>query len=650
MEELQHRYKGARAKLVSAMSIVLMLWAVVAVLDVPGFISSLTPLEVSGYTVVPAVRLFLFPGQHLALFLFFALVMTFLLVPARKGMLRPGWYDYVLVAFSAASMLYLFFNWGRVEYELYNAATPFEIALAGGAVVAILEATRRTVGITVSILVVLFIIYPLVSDKLPGLLAGKGYSIGRLAEEFYMGVSGIFGVPLQTIGRIAAMFILFGEFFSMTGAGKTFIDGAFALFGHVRGGPAKVAVVSSGLFGTISGSPIANVVATGTFTIPMMKKVGYQPEFAGAVEAASSTGGSLMPPVMGVVAFIMAGFLGVSYLEVAIAAALPAVLYYFAIFLQVDFRAAKTGLKGISREGLPPLKQVALSGWIHLLSPLLLVFLLAVWRISAERAAAYSIGFLIVVSLLRKDTRLNIRKIATCLDRAGRGMLMLAAVTAAVGMITSSVYLTGLAGNISPILVTLSGGNLFILLLWTTLLAFIMGMGTGAVAIYIVLATLIAPGIVAANVSPMAAHLFIFYFGMLAFLTPPVCMAAYVGAAIAGARPMATGWQATRLAAVAYIMPFFFIYSPAIILRGTLEEIAFAIPSSLLGCIGLAVALEGYLFRPVAIPLRVMAFAAGVLLIFPGMVTDVVGFVTVMAIALFQKYGLPLRPGKVSVP
>ncbi|MBI4332963.1 MAG: TRAP transporter fused permease subunit [Chloroflexi bacterium] len=636
MEALQYRHKGPVSIIISILSITLMAWAVVAVMDVPGYISSLTPVEVSGYTIIPAIRPFFFPGQHLALFLFFALLLTFLLAPARKGMVRPAWYDYVLIVFSAASMLYLFFFWGRVEYELYNEATLAEIALAGAAIVAILEATRRTVGPTVSILVILFILYPLVSDKMPGLLMGKGYSIGRVTQEFYLGITGIFGVPLQTIARIAAMFILFGEFFSMTGAGKTFIDGAFALFGHVRGGPAKVAVVSSGLFGTISGSPVANVLATGTFTIPMMKKVGYPPVFAGAVEAASSTGGSLMPPVMGVVAFIMAGFLGVPYLEIAIAAALPAVLYYFAIFLQVDFRAARIGLMGISRESLPSLKQTALKGWLHLLPPVILVFLLAVWRISAERAAVYSIVFLIALSLLRKDTRLDIRKIAVCFDKAGRGMLMLAAVTAAVGMITASVYLTGLAGNISPLLMTLSAGNLLVMLLWTTLLAFIMGMGTGAVAIYIILATLVAPAIVAAGVSPMAAHLFIFYFGMLSFLTPPVCVAAYVAAAIAGADPMKTGWQSTRLAAVAYIMPFFFVYSPAIILRGNLAEIAMAVPSSLLGCLGLAAGLEGYLFRKIGPVARGLLFAGGVLLIFPGLITDLIGLALVGGLGLFH--------------
>lgn len=604
----------------------MMLWAVMSVLDIFGFISTITPL-----------RLFIFPGQHLSLFLGFSLVLTFLLVPATKKTLRPTWYDWVLIVFTTVSMLYLFFNWGRVEYEVYKEAMWHEIILAGMAILAVLEATRRTVGLTVTILVIVFIIYPLISAHLPGVFAGKGYSFARLTQEFYLGIGGLFGVPLQMIARIATMFVLFGEFFNMTGAGKIFIDGAFALFGHVRGGPAKVAVVSSSLFGTISGSPVANVVATGTFTIPMMKKVGYPPHFAGAVEAVASTGGSLMPPVMGVVAFIMAGFLGVPYLDVCIAAALPAVLYYWGIFLQVDMRAAKVGLRGMPRENLPSIKNTFKKGWLLLLAPILLVLLLAVARISAERAAVYSIFFLILLSLVRKETRLDFKKIAICLDKAGRGMLMLSAVTAAVGIISGAVYLTGLAGNLSPILISLSGGHLIILLLWTTLLAFIMGMGTGAVTIYIILATLIAPIVVKAGVPPMAAHLFIFYYGMLSFLTPPVCVAAYVGAAIAGASPMKTGWQSTRLAAVAYIVPFMVVYSPALILQGSFLDVAVAVPAAFLGCIGLAAGLEGYLFKSMPWILRVPVFIGGVFLIFPGLITDLIGIVLLIGVCLFQK-------------
>jgi TRAP transporter 4TM/12TM fusion protein len=514
--------------------------------------------------------------------------------------------------------------------------------------VLVIEAARRVLGWIFVGLLMFFLTYPFFCNYLPGVLHGRAYTPQRVGEFLFLQPTGLIGMPVAISGVIIIVFLLLAQLLIFTGAGKFFIDFAKSLMGSVRGGPAKAAVVASCGFGMLSGSPIGNVASTGAITIPLMKKVGYEPHFAGAVESVASLGGVFMPPIMGAVIFILCDFIEMAYIKVAIAAFIPALLYYLALFIMVDLEAAKTGMQGIPREELPSFIKTFRAGFWYFLPVALLVYLLIGPMYTPQKAAIWSIVALVALSMFQKEGRISPRKFIVVSEQTVRTLLQVTIPCAAVGIIISSVSLTGLGVNISTQLVTIAGGNLVFLLMLTALTSFVLGMGLGAIACYVFLAIMVAPSLVSMGVPLLAAHLFIFYFGMVAFITPPVCIAAYAAAGIAGSEPFRTGWQATRLGIAAYIVPFSFTLGPALLLIGSLAEIALTLITAVIGVAGLAVGVQGYLLARLNWLQRILLIGGGVVLIMPGWLHSILGFASLVVAALWHWAGSrQLHPAEV---
>jgi TRAP transporter 4TM/12TM fusion protein len=612
---------------------------------------SLFHLYTAGYMVFTAM-------VQRSIHLCFALTLIFLLFPFRSASSRKKvpLYDWGLIVLSAISCLYITVNWEALS-EAVRIADPNTVDLALGivATLLVLEATRRTAGMALPLVAIGFILFGFLGPYMPGVLNHPGVPLNQFIGMNYLFTEGIFGVPLGVSATFVIIFIIFGGFLEESGGGKLFIDLACALFGAVRGGPAKIAIFSSGFFGTISGSAVANVVGTGTFTIPMMKRIGYRPHFAGAVEAVASTGGMIMPPVMGAAAFVMAEIVGVSYVSVCLAALIPALLYYFSLFVFIDLEAAKMGLKGIPKEEKAKVREVLRTSGHLLAPPIVLVYLLAFVQWSATKAGFYAILATVVFAMMKKSTRLNGPKFIAALRKGATGALQVAAVCACAGIVISIVSITGLGLTFSSILIELAGGNLFLLLVLTMIASLILGMGLPATPCYIILAVLSAPAIMQMGVSVLAAHLFVFYFGCISAITPPVAVAAYAGAAIAQADPMRTGYTAWRLGLAAFIVPFMFIYGPPIVMIGSPAEIILASVTAMIGVAFLAASIQGFALTHLASLERVVLFGAALLLIKPGWITDVIGIVIGMVIGGFHlaKYRTrraPTRNGEVPVP
>ncbi|HHY92120.1 MAG TPA: TRAP transporter permease, partial [Firmicutes bacterium] len=465
----------------------------------------------------------------------FMSVMIFLLYPATKNAARDRlpWYDALLDAVAVAGGLYILIDMENIVGRA-GAPTRLDVILGFLMVLIVLEAARRTIGWALPVVAIAALVYAYFGRYMPGLLAHKGYSLQRIFPYQFLTTEGIYGVPLGVSATFVYLFILFGAFLEKTGAGKFFIDLAFALTGSSQGGPAKAAVVSSGLMGTVSGSSVANVVTTGSFTIPLMKSVGYEPYFAGAVEAASSTGGQIMPPVMGAAAFIMAETLGVPYVKVAAAAAIPAVLYYISLFAQVHFRAGRLGLRGLPREQLPGLRETIRRGW-HLLLPLAALIVVLVQGYSPMKAVFWTIVLTVGLSFVKPETRMTPQRFLAALEDGARSAVEVAAACACAGIVVGVVTMTGLGLKLAGLIVIWSQGLLALALPLTMLASVLLGMALPTTAKYVVLSTLAAPALVRLGVPPMAAHMFILYFGVVADITPPVALAAYAGAGLAGA-------------------------------------------------------------------------------------------------------------------
>jgi TRAP transporter 4TM/12TM fusion protein len=498
------------------------------------------------------------------------------------------------------------------------------------AVLLILEATRRLIGWPFLIIVIVFIFYALFASIFPGGLYGKAIPWPRLANYLYLDPQGILGIAVEVTATVVFAFVIFGQALYRTGGGQFFIDAALSLMGRFRGGPAKVSVLSSSLFGTVSGSAVANVMVDGWFTIPLMKANGFKDHTASAVEAVASTGGQIMPPVMGAAAFLMATFLGIPYSKVAISAALPAILYYVAVYIQVDLIAVRDGLRGLPPESLPSLKKVMRKGWPFFISILFLIYTLFIVGFDGDKAGLYSAASVLVVSFFLKETRPDIRKFIAILRHAGEGMLEIGVIAAAAGLIIGIVSITGLGFTFSSALVSVSGGSTFVLLSLAAAGAIILGMGMTVVAAYLLMVILIAPALTTLGMAPLNAHLFVFYFAVMSFITPPVCLAVYAAASIGKADMLKTGYAAIRLAIAAYIVPFIFAYHPALLLQGSFFEVLEAVVTALIGIGLIAVALEGYLFRPLNLLKRILISGGGLLSLIPGWKTDLLG----LAIAL----------------
>ncbi|MDO4268508.1 MAG: TRAP transporter permease [Eubacteriales bacterium] len=499
-----------------------------------------------------------------------------------------------------------------------------EMILGTVLVILLLYFTWKTVGAAMPIIAILCILYALLGPKLPQGIAHRGYSWSRITELLFKGTNGIFGTPLGVSAIYVSIFVIFAGVLEASGAGDVFIRLTQSLLGGFRGGPAKVAVVASGLFGTISGSAVANVVGTGAFTIPLMKKSGFKAEFAGAVETAASSGGQLMPPVMGAAAFIMADYIG-SYSDVLMAAIIPAILFYIALFVMIDLEALKHGLLGQPKEELPDFKTELKNGWFLLLPLVLLIVLLVGVRYSAQKSAFFSIIFLVLIMLFYPGKRRSPKEVLKLIAESSKGMVSVALTTGTAGIIVGILMLTGIGYKLSSLLITVSGGNVMLLLFLTMVTSVILGMGMPTSAAYVLLATLIVPALEELGIMKIAAHFFVFYFGIMANVTPPVAVAAYTAAGIAESDAMKTGLTAWRLSLAGFLMPFMFCINPALLGKGSTAEIILAIITALAGSYGLATAVQRYFKGKLSWPKTILALAGAVCMMMPGSVTDVIG-------------------------
>ncbi len=583
-------------------------------------------------------------GFHMAQqpFVFFSLGLilsyAFLSIPATKNAPRDrlAWYDVALAIMTPVLPFYLYITHSEKMFTLGVILNPQELVIGTVMLLGILEGMRRTTGWILPSVIALFILYAFTCQYLPGFFWGRGYSLERIVGHLSQSEDGVFGIAYRVASIVVLSFMLFARFLERSGAGAFFINMANALVGGVRGGPAKAAVVASGLFGTISGSCPANVVSTGTFTIPMMKKMGFSPEYAGAVEAVSSSGGHLMPPVMGAVAFLIADILEISYWSVVVAAFLPALFFYFAEFMQIDLMAAKGNLRGLPRNELPPLRRTFSEGWLYLAPLAILVLLLAVFHMTPQTASLGAIAGLLLIGLYKKGMRMGPKKILSATEGGLQQYLDIGLICAGVGMIIGIVVLTGIGLRLSSELIRIADGNLFLLLVLAAMASLVLGMGMPSVASYIVLVILVAPALIQLGLPPLAAHLFIFYFAVASFITPPVCISAYVAAGISGASMMKTGLQASRIGVVVYVVPFLFVYNPVLLLQGEPAAIVLAVISGVIGIILIAAGAQGYLLKKANWLQRLLFLIAGFLLFMPGWTSDVAGFALGILLLLWQ--------------
>ncbi|MGP9689207.1 TRAP transporter permease [Psychrobacter sp. AOP22-C1-C5] len=581
----------------------------------------------------------------------FALI--FLIFPASKksSRKRVAWYDWAWFAFSLSGMAYLIYEYQDIVTSRGGMANQMDVIFSLITVICVLEGSRRITGWILPILAGIFLAYPFVShlDFMPDRLLTRPYDMGDIFGQLFLKTEGLYSVAIGASVTFIFLFILFGAFLARSGMGQLFNDLALAIAGHKKGGPAKVAVISSGFMGSINGSALSNVVSTGAFTIPLMKKVGYHKDFAGAVEASASVGGQILPPIMGASAFIMAETTGLPYSTIALAALLPAILYYLGVIAQVHFRAGRRDLKGIAKESLPAVKEV-LKARGHMLLPIVFLIFLLIRNVPVGYAAAYTIGFTVVISMLRAETRMSFSDILGALEDGARQSLAVMAACAVVGIIIGVVSLTSFGTVMTSSIVTLGAGSLFLTLILTMLASMVLGMGLPSIPAYIITATMAAPALAGFDVPILAAHMFVFYFGIFANITPPVCLAAFAGAGISGGDPMKTGFLSLKLALAGFIVPFMFIYNPTMLMIDPtglavtakdfplppILDIITVVVTSVTGVIALSSALEGY-FKGDMNPLTRAILAIGaLLLIYPEITTSLAGGIIVVGIALFN--------------
>ncbi|MGB4703083.1 MAG: TRAP transporter permease [Syntrophomonadaceae bacterium] len=573
-----------------------------------------------------------------AVHLAFAMALVFLLYPSRKSWSREHlhWIDAVLAVVATAMPLYIVVFYKELVYRA-GMTTTTDMIIGALGILLVLEAARRVVGWPLVTVALIFVVYAFAGPYIPGTFGHRGVQLELLVDHLFFTTEGIFGIPLGVSSTFIFLFILFGAYLDKTGLGKFFIDLANAIAGWASGGPAKVAVISSGLMGTVSGSSVANVVGTGSFTIPMMKKLGYRPEFAGAVEAAASTGGQLMPPIMGAAAFLMADFVGIPYIQIVKAAIIPALLYYTGVMIGVHLEAKKNGLRGMSRDELPNVLRLLMDRG-HLALPLIAIVYLLVAGYTPMRAALWAIGLSIVCAMLRKSTRISWRDIIKGLEDGARSALGVIIACATAGIIIGVVTKTGLGLKLASSLVDLAHGYLLPTLFFTMITSILLGMGVPTTANYVITSTIAAPAIIQLGVPILAAHMFVFYFGIIADITPPVALAAFAGSGIARSDPLKTGIQASKLAIAAFIVPYIFVLSPVMLMVDvTLPKVLLIILTSTLGMLGLATAVAGYLLTHAHWLERIMFFVGGLLMIDPSVTTDVIGFVLLMVAFVIHK-------------
>jgi len=591
----------------------------------------------------------LFPQQFLGLFLGLVLFYTFISVPLRpipKGtQQRIPWYDWLLAIVALCGGLYVAIFYEQLLIYL-GVLSPFKVCLGALFILSILEAIRRVIGWPLVAIVTSFVLYGRFGYLFPGFLVTREITWPRLVNQLYLDSEFLFGTPLRVAGLIVLSFILFGQFLFSTGGSNFLTTLAQALMGKYRGGPAKISIISSALFGTLSGTAVGNVAAVGIVTIPLMKRTGYPAHFAAAVEAVASTGGCILPPIMGAAAFIMAELLGVPYSQVILVAIVPAVLYFLGLYMQVDLRAAKEGLRGIDPDKVPSVVKTLLEGWTHIIPMVVLIYALFAWHLRAEVAAMYSLGSLLLLALISRSTRRSLKNVPGILEAVTQGMMEVSVICAGAGLVVGVVNYTGLAQSLSRILSNLAGGDFLLLAILTAGASTILGMGMPVTASYLFLAVLVAPVMEQLGVPAILAHLFVFYFGTYSFLTPPICLAVYTAASIAQAPMLKTAYQAMKLAAAGYIVPFIFIYKPAMVLMGDPLQIALAIIDGLLAVVALAIAAEGYFRRPLNWLERFVYTVACLAFFLPGWSSRLVGLGLLLSLLIYNFYKQPLTMEK----
>ena len=568
---------------------------------------------------------------RLTAFLGFIIVIGYLHYPISKHHVKPNampWYDIVIMVLGAAAFFYFFFSYNSLVRVLTSASkmTPMFTIIGIVGILSLMELCRRCVGLPILCVVGVLLVYTFAS----------GLKLERVIYTLFYGTSGVMSTPVNVCAKYIVVFIIFGAFLERTGISSFFIDLANCVAGSSSGGPAKVAVISSALCGMVSGSSVGNTVTTGSVTIPMMKKTGYSPEFSGAVEAAASTGGQIMPPIMGAAAFLMAEYMGIPYAQVAMMAILPAFLYFAGIFLSVHLEAKRLGLKGIPREELP--KFGILIKKIYLLIPLvLLVWLVSTNTRTMQTAAAYAIIAAIVVSLFNKDDRITPKKFFEAMEAGGRGTITVAVACAMAGIIAGCITVTGLGSKLITAVVAISGDKIFIALFLTMLCCIVLGMGVPTTANYCIMASTCAPILVTLGIETIPAHFFVFYFGIVADITPPVALAAYAGSAIAKSNPMKTGITATKLAIAAFIIPYVFAMNEQMLLIDAVPmEVVQIVATSFIGMLGVCMGLIGYMGSNLGILFRMLAIAGGLCMIIPGTVSDVIGLAIIAAVSAYS--------------
>ncbi len=540
--------------------------------------------------------------------------LVFLVFPADKKNKRIAWYDYVCSVLALASVVYFIVKFPEMAYRA-GIATGSDIFFGLIAIALSLEATRRVTGDTLALITAVFLGYIFAGPFFPGILAHRGVSISRAVSFLYSSLYGIFGGVAQTFATYVFLFIIFGVFMEKSGAGEFFIDLALCFTGRTRGGPAKAAVVSSGLMGTISGSAVANVVTTGTFTIPLMKKIGYPPHIAAAVETVASSGGAIVPPIMGAGAFIMSEFTGIPYWDIAKASIFPAFLFYLSLFSMIDLEAAKLGLKALPASELPSPNKILREGWQYFLPLVVIVFLLLRGNTPAL-AAFWAIVAVVAASWVKKEKRMGIKEIYNALSASAIQSLTVGATVGSIGIITGAFFLTGLGVKFPSLMLSVSGGNVFFAILFVALAAYILGLAVTVTSTYIILAVLAAPALHELGLSLLASHLIIFWFCQDANVTPPVCLPAFAAAGIADADPMQTGYHALKFSKSFYIIPVLFAFTP-LLLEGTTTDIILNFVTCSAGMLLASVALQGYLTRPLGIGERIFLAMAAITLFFP---------------------------------
>ncbi|MCZ9962352.1 TRAP transporter permease [Brachyspira hyodysenteriae] len=580
-------------------------------------------------------------ATHLA----FVILLAYLLFPMKKDMPKDKlpWYDVIFAIIGAGSWSYITINFETIVRRagIYT-TTDIIVGIIG--ILLVFEACRRIVGLPILVISIIFIIYALFGAYAPGFLNHRGYSLQRLVSHLFYNTEGIMGTPIGASATFIFLFIFFGALLDKTGIGQFFIDICNAIAGGFDGGPAKVAVLTSAMFGTVSGSSVSNTVGTGSFTIPMMKSLGYRPEFAGAVEASASTGGQLMPPIMGAASFLMAESLGIPYMEVAKAAIIPAILYFTGIFIMVHLEAKKTGLKGLSRDSLPKIGELLMKkGYLVIpLATIIYFFVLGKTAIYAGLMGIIAAGLVAIVNsivdiIMKRKVSFGFNDLIDVFVNAARNIISVAVACAMAGVIIGVITLTGLGLKIGAGLISISGGIPLLLLFLTMISSIILGMGVPTTANYLITSTIAASAIIGLGYEPLAAHMFVFYFGIIADVTPPVALAAMAGAAIAKSDPLKTGIEATKLSIGAFIIPYMFIFNPDILMINT--TIADVIPiliTSLIGMFGVSAGLEGYVFRKCKPYERILFIVAGLLSIYPEFYSDIIGIAIIAILVIVQ--------------